>query len=57
MYRNRTNLTPHVDFITRVVAFLGFKFLNPYLMGVLVLMFLVHHTLIRIAEMKSGSES
>lgn len=46
----RTNLTPHVDFITLVVMFLGFKFLDDRIMYALIVMFLIHYTLIRIAE-------
>lgn len=46
----RTNLTPHVDFIALVVMFLGFKFLDDRIMWAIAAIFVIHHTVIRIAE-------
>lgn len=49
----RTNLTPHVDYIALVIMFLGFKFLDDRIMWALAVIFIVHHTMIRIAESRA----
>lgn len=53
----RTNLTPHVDFIALVVMMVGFKILDDRIMFALIAIFLIQHTIIRIAESKEGPKS
>lgn len=50
----RANLTPHVDFLVIVTMLIGFKFLNEWLMVALIIVFLIHHALVRTAESGTG---